>query len=419
MYTDYVYNRIGAFFIMDLKNKIVAFALSLALMSGLTGCGDSAENPVESTTPPKQGVKTETSVDIKRMAEIDISRDNTKNMPSAEAVISGGTTQEMVSSFEGDYANAALTVNGEPISSGIVQFAINDGALTYAQSLMLLGVMSEPNSFDWNAKDPNYDGTYFDYVKYNALEDLIPRFALVAEGKRRGITLTEDDRKAVQNWLTQQQGTYSDVAFTGLLNQNGCPSIDAYIGFRELAVLEEKVVKDFENNPEKYATMEQLMNADERDLITVKHILVAFNDDDVMGEASDEMKAAAKKEAEEVLAKVNAGGDFESLMREHSDDLASGNERYTFEKDDGKMIKQFEDASLKLDIGQTSGLVEVEYGYHIIKRYANVTDYMILLNKNAKVVLNNSVFGQMKVTADIELYLNSVKQTLAQAQQQR
>jgi foldase protein PrsA len=76
-----------------------------------------------------------------------------------------------------------------------------------------------------------------------------------------------------------------------------------------------------------------------------------------------------QSEALAVLARIKAGEKFGKLAKEISTDSGSakrdGNLGY-FTK--GKMVKQFEDAAFKLQVGEISGPVKSEYGYHIIKR---------------------------------------------------
>lgn len=82
-------------------------------------------------------------------------------------------------------------------------------------------------------------------------------------------------------------------------------------------------------------------------------------------------KEAARKRAEEVLAKVKAGEDFAALAQQFSEDPGSavrGGDLGFFGA--GRMVKPFEDAVAKLKPGETSGLVESDFGYHIIRLHA-------------------------------------------------
>ncbi len=84
---------------------------------------------------------------------------------------------------------------------------------------------------------------------------------------------------------------------------------------------------------------------------------------------SDPDKAAAKARAEDVLKQVKApGGDFAALAKKHSQDpgsAAQGGDLGAFGR--GSMVKPFEDAAFTLKEGEVSGLVESEFGFHIIK----------------------------------------------------
>lgn len=76
-----------------------------------------------------------------------------------------------------------------------------------------------------------------------------------------------------------------------------------------------------------------------------------------------------QSEALSILARLKAGEKFGKLAKELSLDSGSakrdGNLGY-FTK--GKMVKPFEDAAFRLQIGEMSDPVKSEFGYHIIKR---------------------------------------------------
>ena len=80
-------------------------------------------------------------------------------------------------------------------------------------------------------------------------------------------------------------------------------------------------------------------------------------------------KAGARTKAEGILAVVKAKpGDFAKLAREQSRDpgsAAQGGDLGFFGK--GMMVKPFEDTAFKLKAGETSDLVETDFGFHIIR----------------------------------------------------
>ncbi|NIM26553.1 MAG: peptidylprolyl isomerase [Nitrosopumilaceae archaeon] len=76
-----------------------------------------------------------------------------------------------------------------------------------------------------------------------------------------------------------------------------------------------------------------------------------------------------QSEALAILARIKAGEKFGKLAKDLSLDSGSakrdGNLGY-FTK--GKMVKPFEEAAFKLQVGEISEPVKSEFGYHIIKR---------------------------------------------------
>jgi len=78
-----------------------------------------------------------------------------------------------------------------------------------------------------------------------------------------------------------------------------------------------------------------------------------------------------KKQSESlaIVERLKKGEKFGKLAKELSIDSGSakrdGNLGY-FGR--GKMVKPFEDAAFKLEVGEVSEPVKSEYGYHLIKR---------------------------------------------------
>lgn len=101
----------------------------------------------------------------------------------------------------------------------------------------------------------------------------------------------------------------------------------------------------------------------EQEQVRASHILIPIAPD-----ADDAGKATARKKAEDVLAKVKAGGDFAALAKENSGDPGSaskGGDLGFFPR--GRMVGPFEEVAFSLAPGTVSEIVESPFGLHIIR----------------------------------------------------
>ncbi|MFY9221621.1 MAG: peptidylprolyl isomerase [Blastocatellia bacterium] len=80
-------------------------------------------------------------------------------------------------------------------------------------------------------------------------------------------------------------------------------------------------------------------------------------------------KEEAKKLAEDILAKIKVGEDFAKLAQTYSDDPGSGQMGgdLGFFKKDVSFVEPFKSTVFGLKPGEMSGIVETQFGYHIIK----------------------------------------------------
>lgn len=94
--------------------------------------------------------------------------------------------------------------------------------------------------------------------------------------------------------------------------------------------------------------------------IQVAHIMVK-NDSTVLRKS--------KEKIDEIYKKLEQGGDFATIAKEHSDDLSSAQKGGVLPKfGTGRMIKSFEDVGFALENeGDFSKPFESEYGWHILK----------------------------------------------------
>lgn len=121
----------------------------------------------------------------------------------------------------------------------------------------------------------------------------------------------------------------------------------------KVVVSDQEVREFYDKNPETFTMPEQLR---------ARHILITVDP-----KASDADKKKARTKAEELLKQLKAGADFDKLARENSGCPSSknGGDLGYFSK--GQMVKPFEDAAWALKPGELSGVVETQFGYHIIK----------------------------------------------------
>jgi peptidyl-prolyl cis-trans isomerase D len=111
--------------------------------------------------------------------------------------------------------------------------------------------------------------------------------------------------------------------------------------------------KDYQENIDSYRTPER---------VNVRHILIK-----TQGKPKEEAPKL-KAKAEDLLKQIKAGANFADLAKKDSEDPGSavkGGELGWIVR--GQTVKPFEDAAFSLKPGETSGVIETEYGYHIIQ----------------------------------------------------
>ena len=119
-------------------------------------------------------------------------------------------------------------------------------------------------------------------------------------------------------------------------------------------ITDPEVQKYFDDHPQDFGPAPE---------VHARHLLVRAEQT-----ASEPEKAAARKKAEEALTRAKAGEPFEKLAQEYSQDPGSaqqGGDLGWFGK--GRMVAPFDSASFALQPGQLSGIVETQFGYHVIK----------------------------------------------------
>ena len=106
----------------------------------------------------------------------------------------------------------------------------------------------------------------------------------------------------------------------------------------------------------------------------VKHILIGWGDlaDSYRGDMDPRAAARHKRDAEDEVRRLrkqlDAGADFDALMKAHSEDRGSASDARAYDvSPDAQLVIEFRQLGLRLDVGEV-GVVESSYGFHIIKR---------------------------------------------------
>ncbi|VBB42259.1 SurA N-terminal domain protein [uncultured Desulfatiglans sp.] len=130
------------------------------------------------------------------------------------------------------------------------------------------------------------------------------------------------------------------------------------------ALLEKEVVEKIEvTDAEAKAYYDENPQYFEKpEMVRASHILIK-----VPADADEETKAAARKKLEAVQERLKKGEDFGALAKEVSEcpSAANGGDLGPFPAD--KMVKPFSDAAFALEPGNVSGIVETQFGYHLIR----------------------------------------------------
>jgi parvulin-like peptidyl-prolyl isomerase len=101
----------------------------------------------------------------------------------------------------------------------------------------------------------------------------------------------------------------------------------------------------------------------------VKHILISWKDKKASNPAAqNRTKLDAERKVRELLKQIEAGADFDALMKAHSEDPGSAETAEAYDvAPDAQLVIEFRQLGLRLEVNEV-GVVESDFGFHIIKR---------------------------------------------------
>jgi peptidyl-prolyl cis-trans isomerase D len=182
------------------------------------------------------------------------------------------------------------------------------------------------------------------------------------------VPVTPDIAKAIANIWVDYQLLGEAAAKNDTLNDPKLvdDALWAFLAQQRVGKYHEQIVKTY-NVPSSAGPAAY----DKGDFMAAQHILFI-----VQPTATPAQKDSVRREAQKVHGMLTSAN-FSAMAQKYSGDPGSaskGGELGVFQK--GAMVPQFQAAVLALQPGQISGLVETQFGFHIIRRntYAEVKD---------------------------------------------
>jgi len=138
--------------------------------------------------------------------------------------------------------------------------------------------------------------------------------------------------------------------------------------FIEMSFKREMAVEDYAKTLIKDEDIKKYYDEKAIGDIKASHILIQSEaTEDMTADEKKKAEDAALKKAKDIIKKLDKGEKFEDLAKEYSKDGSAsdgGNLGY-FNR--GEMVKEFEEAAIKLEVGKYSKEpVKTQFGYHII-----------------------------------------------------
>ena len=184
---------------------------------------------------------------------------------------------------------------------------------------------------------------------------------------------TDDDaRSYADSQLSSYKQSYESYGqdFKAALKSAGYSGEDE---FKEELILEYKKNIVTENYVKEKLTDDEIQKYYDENIfgdIEARHILISPNtDDDMSDDEKEKAEEKAKKEAEDIIKKLDDGEDFAKLAKEYSDDEGTASDGGKLTVTYGSVVDEFWDGVTDLKDGKYSKEpVKSEYGYHIIYR---------------------------------------------------
>lgn len=245
----------------------------------------------------------------------------------------------------GPPTQVVATVNGQAITRGEMDFMVKN---------VMKGQSEAPTN-------------QHAQIRQRVLDEMINKELLYQKAKLADITVTPDELSDTMKRI--KSDFRDDKAFAEQLRKDNMSMSGVEAMVRQGLVIDKfldtsvkvKIKVPPAEEEKFYADNKEMMKHPEQ--IRASHILLRTGQG-----ATEEMKKAQRAKAEEALSRARKGEDFAALAKQYSQDVqtaANGGDLGFFAK--GQMVPAFDTAAWALKPGEISGVVETNFGYHIIK----------------------------------------------------
>lgn len=248
-----------------------------------------------------------------------------------------------------DPASVQVTVNGQEITVGKI--------MTHAKAQMQMIAQQVPAEQQSAAQQQVMKQTEEGMIMEIVLTDAVKAAGITTEPAEVAARIeqikTQLPAETTIEQMVTQQGLTMDSFKEELTTQMAIQKMMEVEAEKVTEATDEEAQTFYNENTERFMRPEQ---------VRASHILIKT-------EASDtaEVKAAAKAKAETLAKQAQDGADFATLAQENSDcpSKENGGDLNFFSKD--RMVPEFSEAAYNMSVGDISGVVETQFGYHVIK----------------------------------------------------
>jgi len=375
-----------------MKKLIAVIAALSLLLCVFAGCGKSTVEYYDENETAEAADEAVAEVSAPEEA----AADEAAASASEEAAVSIGQGGTGFETYPADMVVA--TINGDEVTWMEYYYWLN----YYTQEVNSLAAQYGRVISDWDGHDLSETNTNADVVLMNAQLVITEDHLVRAEAEKRGIAFDEADEAEIASLIDQNadgmlgdgDGTATDEEKEHFLAYLASEMHIDQAFFEDLVSAPMLSQKLFESQygaqGANLTDEETLAFAEDNGIMAAKHILLASIDTTTREPLSDEEIAEKKQRADDLYAELSALVDdpaalearFDELTAEYTDDsgYASYPDGYVFSE--GEMVQQFEDAVKAMEVGELSGVVESDYGYHVILRIPVDPDGIIGTNSN-------------------------------------